>query len=365
MTTIAHHEPRPVTGGVDTHKDVHVAAVLDELGRLLATESFPTTRQGFRRLLRWLRAHGDLVAVGIEGCGSWGAGLARFLAARGVTVVEVNRPNRQNRRRRGKSDTVDAEAAARAVLGGQATVTPKAGTGPVEAVRQLRIARSGAMKARTAAANQLHSLCDTAPDAVRAQLAGMTLRKKVAVAERWRPGSEMTAATAAKRALATVARRWRSLDDEARELSRHIKAVLDDVAPELLAVYGVGYETAGQLLVTAGDNPERLRHEQSFAALCGASPVQASSGRTNRHRLNRGGDRQANSALWTIVMVRMVSHPPTHAYVERRTAEGLSKPEIMRCLKRYVARELFPLIQPITDRSPLEGRDAHRPEIAA
>lgn len=161
------------------------------------------------------------------------------------------------------------------MLNGQATVTPKAGTGPVEAVRQLRIARSGAMKARTAAANQLHSLCDTAPDSIRAQLAGLTLKKKVAIAERWRPGSTMTVETAARRSLSTVACRWRSLDDEARELSRHVKAILDDVAP-------------GQLLISDGDNPGRLRHEKSFAALCGASPVQASSGRTTRHRLNRG-----------------------------------------------------------------------------
>jgi transposase len=275
-----------------------------------------------------------------------------------VTVLEVNRPNRQNRRLRGKTDTVDAEAAARAVLNGQAHVIPKAGTGPVEAVRQLRIARSGAMKARTAAANQLHSLCDTAPDTIRAQLAGMTLRKKVATAERWRPGDALTAEAAAKRAIATVARRWRVLDDEARDLSRYIKKILDDIAAELVALHGVGYETAGQLLVTAGDNPERLHHEKSFAALCGSSPVQASSGRTNRHRLNRGGDRLANSALWTIVLVRMQSHAPTKAYVERRTAEGLSKREIMRCLKRYVARELFPLIQAITAPTPLEQHTA-------
>jgi transposase len=359
MTTFAHETPRRVTGGVDTHKDIHVAAVLDALGRLISTAAFPATRHGYRRLLRWMQSHGELGGVGVEGCGSWGAGLARFLATRGVTVVEVNRPNRQNRRRRGKSDTVDAEAAARAVLSGQATVTPKAGTGPVEAVRQLRIARSGAMKARTAAANQLHSLCDTAPDQIRAQLVGMTLRKKVAVAERWRPGAAMTTDVAAKRALMTVARRWRALDDEARELSGHIKAILDDIAAPLLAVHGVGYETAGQLLVTAGDNPERLAQEKSFAALCGSSPVQASSGRTNRHRLNRGGDRHANSALWTIVLVRMTSHPPTKKYVARRTAEGLSKPEIMRCLKRYVARELFPIIQ-ATSRASSQEDDATR-----
>ena len=365
MTTIAQAESRPVTGGVDTHKDIHVAAVLDSLGRLLGTASFPATRHGYRRMLRWLQSHGELGAVGIEGCGSWGAGVARYFAERNVTVIEVNRPNRQTRRLRGKSDTVDAEAAARSVLNGQSKVTPKAGTGPVEAVRQLRIARSGAVKARTAAANQLHSLCDTAPDHIRAQLAGLTLRKKIAVAERWRPGPSTTTEAAAKRALMTVARRWRALDDEARELSRHIKAVLDDIAAPLLALPGVGYETAGQLLVTAGDNPDRLSHEKSFAALCGSSPVQASSGRTNRHRLNHGGDRQANSALWTIVLVRMGTHAPTKNYVMRRTAEGLSKPEIMRCLKRYVAREVFPYIQGITTVAALEEGDAdHRP-IAA
>lgn len=346
MTTIA-QTAGPVTGGVDTHKDMHVAAVLDCIGRLLATESFPTTRRGYRQLLAWLQGFGDIAAVGIEGCGSWGAGLARFLGAHDVRVVEVNRPNRQNRRRRGKSDTVDAEAAARAVLNGDASVIPKAGDGPVEALRQLRIARSGAIKARTAAANQLHSLCDTAPDRVRAQLKGLPLKKMVATAERWRPTEAITAENAAKRAMTTVARRWRALDDEARGLDAHIKTLISAVVPDLLAVHGVGPDTAGQLLVTAGDNPGRLANERAFAALCGSSPVQASSGRTNRHRLNRGGDRHANSALWTIVRVRMVSHPPTRAYVERRTAEGLSKTEIMRCLKRYVARELFSQIQSI------------------
>jgi transposase len=242
-----------------------------------------------------------------------------------VRVIEVNRPNRQNRRLRGKSDPVDAEAAARAVLSGQATVAPKAGTGPVEAIRQLRIARSGAMKARTAAANQLHSLCDTAPDALRSQLSGLSLKKKVAIAERWRPGAATTVEAAAKRAMTTVARRWRALDDEAAELDRHIKAILDQVAPALVAVHGVGYETASLLLMTAGDNPHRLANERSFAALCGSSPIQASSGKTNRHRLNRGGDRQANYALWVIVKCRMNSHLPTKTYVARRTAEGLSK----------------------------------------
>jgi len=352
MTTIAR-----VTGGVDTHKDVHVAAALDDLGRLIAVASFPTTRHGYRRLLRWLQSHGELDAVGVEGCSSWGAGLSRFLQARGVRVVEVHRPNRQDRRRRGKDDAIDAEAAARAVMNGKETAIPKAADGPVEAVRQLRVARNGAIKARTAAANQLHSLCDTAPDHIRGQLRSLSLVKKVAVAERWRPSSVMTADNASKRALMTVARRWRALDDEVRQLDAHIKAILDTIAGPLLAVYGVGYDTAAQLLVTAGDNPERLHRERSFAALCGASPVPASSGNTRRHRLNLGGDRQANSALWSIVLTRMAGHAPTRRYVERRTSEGMSKLEIMRCLKRYVARELFPLIRDITVE--------HRLELAA
>jgi len=346
VTTIAQSGvERRVLGGVDTHKDVHVAAVIDDVGRILATASFPTTRHGYRRLLVWLGGFGEILAVGVEGCGSWGAGLARYLAARGVRVVEVNRPNRQNRRRRGKSDTVDAEAAARAVLAGDATVTPKAGTGPVEALRQLRVARAGAMKARTAAANQLHSLIDTAPDPVRAQLRALTFKKKVAVASSWRPRVTTTPDGASRYALTSVAHRWQDLAGEITQLDARIKTILTDIATPLLAVHGVGYDSAGQLLVTAGDNPDRLVYEASFAALCGSSPVEVSSGKTNRHRLNRGGDRHANSALWRIVIVRMTSHQPTKDYIARRTAEGLSKQEIIRCLKRYVARELFPHVQ--------------------
>jgi transposase len=223
-------------------------------------------------------------------------------------------------------------------------VTPKTGTGPVEALRQLRVVRAGAMKARTAAANQLHSLIDTAPDPVRAQLRDLTFTKKIAVAAGWRPTSTATPEGASRYALASVARRWRALALEIAELDRRIKTILDDVAAPLVSVHGVGYDTAGQLLVTAGDNPDRLRHERSYAALCGSSPVQVSSGKTDRHRLNRGGDRHANSALWRIVIVRMTSHQPTKDYIARRTAQGRTKQEIIRCLKRYIARELFPHI---------------------
>jgi transposase len=342
MMTDKNPETQRVIAGVDTHKDVHVAAVLDECGRLLGTASFATTTIGYRQLHRWLCAHGEVLAVGVEGTGSWGAGLSRFLRARGLNVVEVNRPNRQTRRRKGKSDTVDAEMAARAVLAGDATVTPKAGDGPVEALRQLRLARSGAMKARTAAANQLHSLTDTAPDELRARLRSLTTLQRARVCARLRAGDVLTPAGAAKRALRSIAQRWLALNDETRELSCDIKHILDIIATPMLERHGIGYETTGTLLCAAGDNPERLNTEAGYAALCGTAPVRVSSGKTNRHRLNRAGDRHANSALWTIVMVRIRSnHKPTINYIERRTADGLSKREIIRCLKRYVAREIY------------------------
>jgi len=342
MMTDDNLETQRVIGGVDTHKDVHVAAVLDELGRLLDTASFPTTPTGYRRLYRWLCEHGEVLAVGVEGTGSWGAGLSRCLRARGINVVEVNRPNRQTRRRKGKSDTVDAEMAARAVLAGDATATPKAGDGPIEALRQLRLARSGAIKARTAAANQLHSLTDTAPDELRARLRSLTTLRRARVCARLRVGDPLTPSGAAKRALRSVAQRWLALHDETAQLTRDIKHILDAIAAPMLDRHGVGYETTGTLLCAAGDNPERLHTEAGYAALCGTAPVAVSSGKTNRHRLNRAGDRQANSALWTIVMVRIRSnHVPTIAYIQRRTAEGLTKRETIRCLKRYVAREIY------------------------
>ena len=361
MMTDDNPTPR-VIGGVDIHKDVHVAAVLDELGRLLSTATFATTTVGYRDLYRWLCRHGEILAVGVEGCGSWGAGLSRHLRARGVNVIEVNRPNRQTRRRKGKTDTVDAESAARAVLAGDANAIPKSGDGPIEAVRQLRIARSGAMKARTAAANQMHSITDTAPEPIRAQLRVLTTRQRAVTVSRYRAGDVLTPAGASKRALVAVGRRWLALTDEIADLDRAIKTVLDTIAAPLLERHGVGYETAATLLIAAGDNPERIGSESSFAALCGSSPVPVSSGKTNRHRLNLAGDRHANSALWTIAMVRIRSkHQPTITYLERRTTDGLSKRDIIRCIKRYIAREIYNDIHAITRTN--TNRTAH--EIAA
>lgn len=330
-----------VIGGVDTHGEVHVAAVVDTTGRILGTASFPTTLAGYRRLLSWMRGHGVVVRVGVEGTGSWGAGLARYLTAEDVEVVEVDRPNRQTRRLRGKSDPVDAEAAARAALNGEANGTPKTRTGPVEAIRALRVARRSAMKARTQALAQLRSLIATAPDELRSQLRPLPTGDVVAVAARYRPADPTTVIGATQLALRELALRVRFLEEQVDRLDATLAPLVTTTCPELVATFGVGPQTAAALLVAAGDNPDRLGDEAAFAALCGTSPVEASSGRVVRHRLNRGGDRQANHALWRIVFVRMRFEPRTREYVERRTKEGRSKKEIMRCLKRYVAREVY------------------------
>ena len=339
-----HDQDSEVTGGVDTHGEVHVAAAVDGTGRILGTQSFAATAAGYGALLRWLRGHGRVVRIGIEGTGSYGAGLARHLSGEGVAVVEVNRPDRQRRRRHGKSDTVDAEAAARAALNGDACGTPKAGGGPVESVRVLRLARRSAIKARTQAANQIHGLTITAPDQLRSRLRGLSTGDCVALCARFRTSDVADPAEATKHALRSLARRHVELSAEIDALDDQIARLCADINPALLAAPGVGPEIAATLLVAAGDNPHRMSSDAAFAALCGASPVEASSGKVVRHRLNSGGDRQANNALWRIVLVRMSYDPRTRAYVTRRTQEGKSKKEIIRCLKRHVAREVFTLL---------------------
>lgn len=338
------HPVRRVIGGVDTHKDIHVAAVVDGVGRILGVESFPNDTRGFRRLHRWMARHGEIDRVGIEGTGSYGAGLARHFARSGVEVLEVCRHDRQRRRMKGKSDPVDAEAAARAALARDMVATPKSGSGSVEAIRALRIPRNSAMKARTQVANQVHALVDTAPAELRERLIGRRFRDLVGEMARWRPGPPSDPFSAHRYALRILALRWLSLTEEIAMLDQHLARLVETTAPELVAVHGVGIETAATLLVAAGDNPERLHHERGFAALCGASPVDRSSGRHRNHSLNRGGNRDANRALWRIALVRMSSDPATRAYVERRTKEGKSKKAIIRCLKRYIARELHPIL---------------------
>lgn len=333
---------RPIVGGVDTHLDVHVAAALDPNGGVLGVESFPSTPRGYRSLVAWLAAFGPVTKVGIEGTGSYGAGLARVLQSSGIEVLEVNRANREERRRNGKSDPIDAVEAARSALTGRARATAKTRDGEVEAIRALLVAKRSARDARTRAINQIRHLSFTGPEAIRARLKPLSSDTVAAEAARLRPRSSDPVDCATKVALSTLGRRVLALDEEGARVDELLAHLVAQVAPELLEVYGVGVDTAAVLLVTAGDNPERLHSEAAFARLCGVAPLPATSGkRTNRYRLNRGGDRQANQALWRIVMTRMRFDPRTRQYVDRRTKEGLSKREVMRVLKRYVAREVY------------------------
>ena len=280
-------------------------------------------------------------AFGVEATGCYGAALARHLRAREMLVVEVMRPNRQTRRRKGKSDPTDAEAAARAVLSAEAAGSPKAGDDLVEMIRLLRVARGTAIKARTQAINALRSLLVTAPPELREQLRALSTSRLVGKAAQLRPGALGSPLAASKLALRHLARRCQTLEVEIRSLDGQLARLTTTASPQLIEAFGVGADTAGALLVAAGDNPDRLRSEAAFSMLCGSSPIPASSGQTRRHRLNRGGNRQANAALYRIVLVRMRYHQPTKDYVQRRTNEGKSKREIIRCLKRYVAREVY------------------------
>jgi transposase len=296
-------------------------------------------------LLAWAQRLGEVEAWGVEGTGCYGAALARFLAGQGQLVWEVNRPDRSARHRRGKSDPVDAEAAARAVQAGHATAIPKAGDHLVEVVRYLRVARTSAAKARTQTANALRALVVTAPAELREQLRDLPAARLASKAARMRPGPIATPTAATKLALRVLGQRYEALDAELAAVDAELDRLTAQAAPGLRQLCGVGPEIAGALLVAAGDNPGRLHSDAAFSMLCGAAPIPASSGKTVRHRLNRGGNRQANTALYRIVVVRLRWHPPTRAYLLRRTKEGLSKREIIRCLKRYVAREVFAALQ--------------------
>ena len=335
---------RPVTGGVDTHLDLNVAAALDPVGGLLEVAEFPATSAGHRRLLGWLAGFGPVTRVGVEGTGSYGAGLARYLRAAGVEVVEVDRPNRQARRRAGKSDPLDAIEAARAALSGRASGAAKTRDGNVEAIRALVVAKRSARSTKIATLNQIRHLSFTAPEQLRERLKGVSRQQLAARAAALRPSQREGAdpvMTATKTAIRLLGRRVLALDEEKARIDALLSGLVIQTAPELLTLHGVGIDTAATLLVTAGDNPGRLRSEAAWAHLCGTAPIPASSGKVTRYRLNRGGDRQANCALWGIVITRLRNDPRTRAYMDRRLAEGRSKPEVIRILKRYVAREVY------------------------
>ena len=331
--------------GVDTHKDQHVAVALDGRGVRLDEKHVPVATCGYEELERWSCDLGQVYAFGVEGTGSYGAGLARFLTDRSYTVVEVNRPDRSVRYRKGKSDPTYAEMAARAVLAGVADATPKSGEGEVEMIRMLKSTKDSAVKSRTQAVNQMKALVVTAPAELRETLDGLTTIALITRCKSFRPGRLDDPKAAAKYALRSLACRHRQLNEEVQELETELERLTRVAAPVLVNAFGIGPDTASSLLIAAGSNSDRLRSEASFASLCGVNPIPASSGKTNRHRLNRGGDRQANAALYRIVVVRLRYDLRTQAYMRRRTAEGMSKAEVIRCLKRYVAREVYSIIR--------------------
>lgn len=319
---------------------------MDKAGTVLDTTFFPTTKHGYLALIAWMKSFGVVVRVGVECTGSYGAGLTRYLALAGVPVLEVTRPDKSLRRAKGKDDTLDAISAAQAAYSGQRIRVAKDRNGQVEALRVLRTTRKTAVKCKRATLQQLHNTIVAAPDTVREQCRHVTRMHLLRALAASRPDrvAFRDPSIATRIALKSLARRVLELNDEIADLNLLIEPLVAELAPALLALQGVGVESAGAFLVAAGDNPERLSSESSFAMMCGACPVPASSGKTSRHRLNRGGNRQANSALHMVVLSRIRIDERTQVYVKRRLVEGLSKREIMRCLKRYVAREVYQVL---------------------
>ena len=335
--------------GVDTHKDEHIAVAIDGLGGRLGDLSLTANPDGYAKLVAWAFRLGAVSQFGVEGTGSYGSGLARYLRRNGHKVIEVGRPPRKGERRMsGKSDAIDAEHAAREVLAGKATATPKLADGLIEAIRLVKIARDTAVKAHSTTMITLKATLVTASDELRSELEPLTdFKLTTACAALQADGDLGDPEQAMLHVLGSLARRWFELHEEIKVHSGQLKKLTKTAAPELVAAFGIGPDVAAEMLVTAGDNTDRIRSDAALAKLCGACPIPAGSGKTNgRHRLNRGGNRQANSALHRTIVVRMRWHPPTIAYVERRTAEGLSKKDIIRCLKRFLAREIYGLLPP-------------------
>jgi transposase len=321
---------------------VHVAAALDPIGGLLGVREFPATAAGYGRLLSWLGGFGTVCLAGIEGTGSYGAGLARHITTAGVRVVEAGRSGRQDRRRQGKSDSLDAVSAARAAQSGRARGASRGRDGAVEAIRALMAGGRSAAGERTQTNGQARALVLTGPDDLRARFTGHAAAALVAGLASLRPRPGSTVGYATRIALRELGRRAEFPGGQLERPGELIGPLVAARAPGLLALYGIGPHTAALLLIAAGDHPERLRSEAAWAHLCGAAPIPASSGKTVRRRHGPGGDRQAGHALWRIVFTRLGSDPATRAYAGRRTAGGKSRKEIIRCLKRYAARQVYP-----------------------
>ena len=337
--------------GIDTHKDFHHVAVISALGESLTDRKFDATPDGYTALIAWVTGQGDVLRAGVEGTGSYGAALTKRLRTAGITVIDILAPDKQERRLRGKTDQIDAYSAARAVLARRARTVPKIRDGEVEAMRVLRTTRKMVVKQRTETMNQLHSLLVSAPENLRAKLAGLKAKDIAKASARLRDLATDDVVTAAtKDAAKSLGRRFLELTIESDRLEDRIDALVTAYAPELLAVYGVGPDVAATLLTVAGENVDRIGTESALAHLAGTAPIPASSGKTNRHRLNRGGNRQGNAAFHRIVLVRMVRHPETRAYVEKTIARGKTKRDTMRLLKRYLAREIFPILVAVQQR---------------
>lgn len=349
---MAQQEINRIVVGVDTHKHIHVAAAMDAVGKVLGTLTIATDSSGFEHLLTWALSLGRIDTFGIEGTGSYGSGLASFVRRHGYKVIEVCRPDRRLRRLHGKSDTLDAENAARSVLSGAASATPKTADGTVEMIRQLKVARDTAVKARSAAMVTLKAMLVHAPDSLRAEVARKTQPMIARALAALRPGKLSTPADSIRWALRSIARRWLLLAQEIEALDAMLGKLIERQAPQLVQAFGIGADTAAEILIVVGDNPERIKSEAALAKLAGASPVPAGSGMTSdRYRLNRGGHRQLNAALYRTAIVRMQHHEPTKSYTARRTAEGKSKRDIIRCLKRYLVREIYHLVCPCPERT--------------
>jgi transposase len=345
---------RRVVIGVDTHKYVHVAVALDDFGAKLESRSFAADSAGYGQLLDWAAGLGGKLTFAIEGTGSYGAGLTSAVRRRDIGVIEVMRTDRRDRRLRGKSDTLDAENAARAVLGGHASAIPKSADGAVEMIRQVKVAKDVAVKARTSAMISLKQVLVNAPPQLREELQPLSKMALINRCAGLRPAQVTTILASSKYTLRAIAKRWLQLNTEITAHEKLLTKLTGQAAPDLTATFAVGPDTAAEMLIVAGDNPDRVRSEPAFAKLCGVAPIPASSGMTTRHRLNRGGHRQANAALYRVVIVRMQHHDPTKAYVARRTAEGKTKADIIRCLKRLLARELWAAMRPLrTTKQPL------------
>jgi len=333
--------------GVDTHKDSHTLGLVDRTGAEVADTTLVTDAFGYRKMLAWVKQQTtgpERRCWAVEGTGSFGTGLTTYLLEQGEWVVEIDRPARPPRRNGAKSDVLDAYRAAREALSRNHVAQPRR-RGTREAIRVLLTTREGAVRARSRALCHLQALIVTAPAQLRDQLRRDKLHMLVERCARLRiMANHSIEHRATIRALRATARRIQTLTAEADDLEAELEILVSDTAPELLAEPGVGAISAAQIL-NAWSHPGRIRSEAAFAMLSGTAPIPASSGQTIRYRLNRGGDRQLNRALHTIVLSRIRFHPETKAYVARRLAEGHTPREIKRCLKRYVARRLYRLLE--------------------